>query len=283
MATQLSVANVVAASDLSIPVNRPVTIVTELKPPQKPSHYTEYDDSSAMEWLKSNVQHSWWLDASYKTPITSAFPSAHFNKIYGEFLEKESFGLTQADNVSIISEWCLLREILWMFLYNDNNGEKIDSNYGFKFFTLDLATQEVRVNENVSLASATTQGSCAMVAKFVPFMTYSYRLRTFVQRTLNYDFSEGDIEPPQTIQCYAIGLKHFLHAFAKVICQKEAEIIKQDPFEVHSIIRLFVELQPQFTILEHLFEIHESCYLDYRLYPGMLGWYASVNASTIVN
>lgn len=203
----------------------------------------------------------------YKEPIHSEFPSANFNQIYGKFLEKETSGAYRADDVSIISEWCLLREIIWMFNYSYNPGEIIDPDYGFKFFALNQATDEIVVKDRVSLASVSTQGTKAMLEKFTPHMTYLYRLRKFVLEIVQYNRIDGAVEPPQTVQCYAIGMQDFLREFLRVLCQKEAAIIERDPFEVHTVIRLFVEMQPHCRFLEQLYDIHQSCYLDYRLYP----------------
>lgn len=251
------------------PRPRPVKIVTELRPPQKPLCYTTYDAGDSRQWLESNVQHSWWLDSNYKTPVNSVFPSAHFNRIYGEFLERETNGAYKANNVFITHEWCLLREILWMFLKPARSHATPADKYAMKYFSLDTVTNEIKVNENVALSSASTQGTQAFLQGFAPYMTYAYRLRYFYNEIVCSDWDDGQ-EPPQTVQCYAVAINDFLHSFADVICEIEAEVKKRNMMDVYTVIRLFCELQPHVRMLQYLYEIHSYCYLDYRLYPGGL-------------
>lgn len=252
---------------LQPPEPRPVKIVTELKPPQKPLYYTTFDGANARQWLESNVQHSWWLDPNHKTEVNSAFPSAHFNRIYGEFLERETNGAYKANDVFIAHEWCLLREILWMCLKPARSNATPADKYANKYFALNTVTHEITVNDNVALASVSTQGTRAFLQTFAPYMTYAYRLRYFHYEILGTDWINGE-EPPQTVQCFAEAINHFLREFADAICKIETEVIKQDPMDVYTVIRLFCELRPHFRVLEYLYEIYSHCYLDYRLYPG---------------
>lgn len=257
------------------PPLRSVTIVTELQPPQRFSPFVEFDGSNSLEWLRAHVQHTWWLDPYHQEPVISQFESAHYNRLHYERLHKITGAPIQP--VSIINEWCLLREIIWMLLtepptrHDDPTVGLEPKGDNYKFFHLDVDKKEVTVKPNVSLASATTEGTQDALGELTEYMTMFYRLRHFMRTVLSPNMycssSTEFFYAPNTVQTYAIALGSLLQPLVTTILDKEKEIVRNDPFEKFTLVRFYCEMKLEFARLEYLYEIHTKCYLDYNVYP----------------
>lgn len=98
-------------------------IFATIKPPAPAPHSTPFDSSRSKEWLKDNLQKPWWL------PDESATKS----------------------RPQIITEYGLIREILWTFIRPTN----------CKFFAFDLTEQRVSVRDDL----CATINNVSMVSK----------------------------------------------------------------------------------------------------------------------
>lgn len=254
---------------------RPVTIVSELQPPQRYLPFITFDGSNSLEWLRANVQHSWWQDSHYQEPVVSQFESAHYNRIhYERILKTTNIAIPPA---SITNEWCLLREVFWMLLtepptrHDDSAIGLEPKGNNFKYFHLDVDKKEITVKQNVSLASVTTEGTQDALLELTEYMTMFYRLRHFIRTILCPNMycssSTSFTYAPNTIQTYAIALESLLHPLVNVILEKEQEIVRNEPFEKYTLIRFYCEMKLKFARLEYLYEIHSKCYIDYSMYP----------------
>lgn len=85
------------------------------KEPVKPVYYKSFESTDPESWLKSNVQHSWWKEEESACEVPSLHPGASFSQRWQNHLTKKSLGFIKASPQSMISEYCLIREILWMF------------------------------------------------------------------------------------------------------------------------------------------------------------------------
>lgn len=102
-----------------------------------------FDCSQSEEWLHENIQKNWWSNNNYTNPINSSHASANFCNFWNHHLSLVSNNYIKIENISTISEYCLIREILWMFL----------NPCDCKVFK--IVGEEIVINSNVSLNSTT--------------------------------------------------------------------------------------------------------------------------------
>lgn len=240
---------------------------TNLKPPQKMKPFKEFDASKALEWKEQNTQPSWWLNETNRAKVDSKYPAAKMCELF-----------QIGEKVSTLSEWCLMREILWM-LQLEPHAYAIDSDSSIEkysmFFSLNNETDEITANPNISLASVTVEGIKSILDEFAEVMTMLYRFRKIFSIVFQHleganCFIETKIcTPPYTIQCYANGLKEFLNVIADAIIKLEMEIIEQDPMEIRTIVYVYNELLPQFRLVKTLHDIHTKVYIDFKSNAGL--------------
>lgn len=236
-----------------------------LRPPQKMKFYTEFDASKAIEWKTKNTQPPWWLNEVNRVKIDSEYPAAKICEIF-----------RTNELVSTLSEWCLIREILWMLQLEPEQYEpNVSANRSVsKFFTLNAETNEIFVNENISIASVTVDGIRPILNEFAEMMTIFYRFKKLNETIFQHaraacSLIETSIcAPPYTIQCYAQGLKEFLMVVAEAIIKLEIELIEQNPMEMRSIVYVYNELLPHFRLVKKLNDIHSKVYIDFKTNQG---------------
>lgn len=214
-----------------------------LRPPEKKPIFTEFDSSKAMAWREKNVQNAWW-------------------------------NTSDGDEVNVLSEWCLLREIAWTLQLQplDNERDTETLKKFSKFFSINLSTDEITVNTNVSLANMPVGSLQTILSEFAQVSTELYRFRKFFANVFHTpavnSFLESVQMAPYSIQCYANGLKDFLRIVSKAICDFEMELIGQDLTKTYTVIYLYNELLPHFRKVRILYDIHTKVYIDFKTNAG---------------
>ncbi|XP_031634279.1 gamma-tubulin complex component 5-like isoform X2 [Contarinia nasturtii] len=214
-----------------------------LRPPEKRSIFTEFDASKSEAWRIKNVQNPWWQSEA------------------------------PANSTSVLSEWCLQREIIWMLQMQPLDDIDVERLKKFsKFFTLDTTTDEFSVNTNVTLNSTSVDGLQQILTTFALVSTKLYRFRKFFKIVFEppvvNSFLESAQTAPHTIQNYATGLKDFLRIVNEAIFDLEAQLIEQDLTETHTIIYLHNQLLLHFRKVHILYDIHMKVYIDFKINEG---------------
>lgn len=220
-----------------------------LKPPEKKPILMEFDGSKAIEWQQNNVQKPWWRAPNRCTVTT------------------------------ILSEWCLLREIIWTLQLNpieDNQAsvasvpaqpEKIA-----RFFSLNAQSNEINVNLDVSLTNMSAESLQSILSEFAAAATKLYRFRQFFAAVFQppsvNQFLESVQLAPHSIQCYANGLDDFFQIISTAICDLEIELIQQNFTETYTVIYLYNRLLPHFRMINMLYDIHQNVYIDFKTNAG---------------
>lgn len=95
----------------------PIVVLTHsiFKEPVKPVDYNKFESINPEDWLKNNLQHTWWKEEESSCEVPSLHPGASFSQQWQDNLKKKSLGFIKISQQSMISEYCLIREILWMF------------------------------------------------------------------------------------------------------------------------------------------------------------------------
>lgn len=236
-----------------------------LNPPQKPLPSIAFDSTKSTVWLRDNVQHSWW-HRDYQVPVCSDFDAANTCKLHQERITKLSGGLVKLPAASTASEWCLMREIIWMLqIEPDTSAAGIS-----KFFSITTGDKtKIVPNQNVSLASVTVDGIQSILAEFAAHMTILYHFRQFLRCVFGGGNKGGSQAPAaHTIECYANAVQGFMASMSTFLLAKETELIQQDPMVVHSVVKLLNDLRPHARQMQQLYAIHVQCYLDFRTHSN---------------
>uniref|UniRef100_A0AAG5D3N1 Gamma-tubulin complex component n=1 Tax=Anopheles atroparvus TaxID=41427 RepID=A0AAG5D3N1_ANOAO len=231
-----------------------VVVFSQVEPPRQEEIYRTLVMADAASWLEENLQNRWWSDPHYQTVVNSEHKVASFCNFWTEHIVKASHGFLKSEPVSTVSEYCILREILWMFT------NPVDC----KLFRID--DDQIWINSNVSLPSTTEHGIQTFLLNFTECMTITYRLRNFCNNIL--EDTAKSLPAPHTFECYAAGVKSFLNHMEKVMIAKETELMRQEPGKTHTIITFFHELEPELFVLKKLYDIHRFSVLDWTKFPA---------------
>uniref|UniRef100_A0A182PRU9 Gamma-tubulin complex component n=1 Tax=Anopheles epiroticus TaxID=199890 RepID=A0A182PRU9_9DIPT len=229
-------------------------VFNKIEPPRQEDSYVTFSEEFAVDWLQEHTQPGWWDDLQYKVKVNSDHRGASFCDFWTERIVKVSHGFLKSDPVSTVSEYCILREILWMFT------NPVDC----KLFRID--DDQIWINTNVSLSSTTEHGIQTFLLNFTEYMTIAYRLRNFCRSILEHQ--PRSLPAPHSFECYAAGVKSFLDHMESVMIQHEKELIKQEPGKTYTIIKLFHELEPELFVLKKLYDIHKFSVLDWTKFPA---------------
>lgn len=231
-----------------------VIVYRRVESPQRDLGYESFDGSLSEQWLKEHVQTSWWKDPKAKAEVNSSHEGASFCDYWNQTILKASYSFIKPDPVSTVSEYCLIREILWMFTNPTN----------CKFFRID--DDQIWINPSVSLSSATERGLHTFLVNFTQNMTIVYRLRNFCRRVS--EATSNPIPAPYSFECYASGIYDFLVHLEATIVGLEKQVVAQEPDRIFTIITLFHDLEPEFQLLANLNDIHRFSVLDWTKFPA---------------
>ncbi|XP_070500907.1 gamma-tubulin complex component 5-like [Chironomus tepperi] len=222
---------------------------TRLQPPQKPSVYEKVKLNNTLKWLKDNVQNSWWnIEEMTDTGVSSSHKAANFYTDWQRHLTRKSLGFIKPPPVSLLSEYCLLRETLWMFLNPVN----------CKFFKIEK--EEISLRQNVCLPSTTIESLHIFLEELVKSMNIMNRLKMSIRNALKNPALN------HTLENYYGLIEKFLDEITEFFV-KEEEVLKEDE-EIYTIITLHDKMQPHSKMLNMLWNIHESCILNDDKYPS---------------
>ncbi|KAH8333899.1 hypothetical protein KR059_004419, partial [Drosophila kikkawai] len=197
-----------------------------LVPPMAVSHYEE---SVRDEHLLPRTIHAPWWRQNVKT---FALPGDadhldNFAVTYVQFLNLKTVGLMELRPPSTITEACLMREILFMFVRPASCG----------FFAFDRETRRIRVRDHISIPTATTVGGQPFVfAKISPSLSaFQYTLSGFLEANvlpaledmleLRHIIDEHTLSSHEastgTLECFAYGLRDLVDPISELLVAYE--------------------------------------------------------------
>ncbi|XP_053692740.1 gamma-tubulin complex component 5 [Sabethes cyaneus] len=235
-------------------LDKQVVVFTRVDPPKRDQGYEQFNGTKSEQWLRENVQTCWWKNSQTKAEVNSSHTGASFCDYWNRTILKASHSFMKLDPVSTVSEYCLVREILWMFINPTD----------CKFFRID--DDQIWINPNVSLSSATERGLHTFLLNFTEHMTIVYRLRNFCHKIS--ETTSNPIPAPYSFECYASAVRNFLDHLEAFIVQLEKEVIAQQPDRIFTVITLFHELDSEFRQLKNLYDIHRFSVLDWTKFPA---------------
>ncbi|XP_044764094.1 LOW QUALITY PROTEIN: gamma-tubulin complex component 5-like [Coccinella septempunctata] len=186
--------------------------------------------------LKSTIQHTWYNMDYFSEKPASMREEANVGILWEDYLESETHGLLGLDKISFISEYKVIREIIWQM-------------FGMhKSFVFYFKGNELNIRSDVSIASVRNVTFNAFLQQFLQYIELLEFFRTFIVSTQDLC---------QTYVCYGIAIrKNILEPIYKKLIDIEEIVRKQE--ETYTLLRLANDLGPIFEPLQVLKELHDK-------------------------
>lgn len=225
------------------------TSSSSFKPPQKMQIFEKHKIENAEKWLKNHIQHSWWSPKEVTSiDIVSSHSAANFCLAWQKHLSRSSMGFIKPQPTSLLPEYCLLREILWMFI-NAND---------CKFFKLE--NEEISLRSNVTMPSTSTESLHIFLADFVTSMNFIYKLNRAVEK------STRTSSLSHTLEKYFNLLQEFLDEIRDFVLMEEEAVKGHEA--TYTVLSLHSKFQPHFKVLAMLWDVHKNCIIDDEKFPA---------------
>lgn len=239
-----------------------------IKPPEPQPNFARFNGANSINWLSSNIQRNWWLDDQHIHPSISSHPESQFCATWSKLVAKvnlQNLGSTTetqqipAATISTISEYCLLREVLWLF------SEPIDC----KMFQIDTQTDTITSRPNVSLNSISVPALRSALRHFTHYATICMRLRRFCD-AVDGCAAESTGPSPHTYECYGQAVRQCMRPFATFIRRTERTVVAQRPDtqRPQSLVGLHRDMEAYTVMLDNLYAVHVAVTLDFRRQPA---------------
>ncbi|KAL5276802.1 TUBGCP5 family protein [Megaselia abdita] len=226
-----------------------------LKPPEPECPYKVFDGSKSLEFLLENCQHSWWIENPSHFEVKTDEPEANFALALNESIKSTSFNLIKVEELSTYSEYALMREMIWMFFGPVNCA----------FF--EIKEDKISVRSNVTIPSVSQKGlKMFLEQNFIPYFAMSKVLKDF-HKSIYSNILTTSSQPPKTYECYAASMKALMEPLLDKVVEWEDRIRHNKPYEVNTILQMFLFLKKDFKFLEQLFSLHMDIALDFNDHP----------------
>ncbi|XP_066148739.1 gamma-tubulin complex component 5 [Euwallacea fornicatus] len=197
--------------------------------------------------LMATIQHTWYKKEHCFMKPESQLREANIGILWEDFVNSQVQGLIPLKPPSIISEYIVIREILWQ-LWRPHNSK-----------TFELVHNTVRPRPDVTLASVRSFAFYTYLNGFIPYIELLEFFRKFevsVQKDL---FEENDLVP-RTYQSYCSCIRAILTPVYKQICNLEDQVRKQET--TYTLINLANDLKNILKPAEVLKRIHDEVIVD---------------------
>ncbi|XP_032580021.1 uncharacterized protein LOC6621086 [Drosophila sechellia] len=220
----------------------------QLAPPQQPRPFTQYWQSDNMDFFRKIHSHWWCQDVHLNALPSSAKPLDNFAVSYVQFLNYNARGLFALPVPKTITESCLLREILFMFVRPAS----------CCFFEFDKATRRITVRDNVSICTVTASTmKNFLLFNVVPALEDMMELRRIID---THTLHLHGVKTTYTVEFFAYGLRDLVQPICQLLIAYEDRVNK-DPAK-NTLIRFTIEFRKHFSQLRLLRELAEDVILD---------------------
>lgn len=224
-----------------------------LKSPKKLMHYRKHNGLQSAQWLAENVQSPWWMNSNCCYTITSKHPSATFCHIWNS--DKNNRNAIQNTIISTTSEYCLQREIIWMFMKPTTN----------KYFKLIDNNQCITINtDNIcSINSVSLDGLRFFIQQFCDPMTKLLEIENFCEK-IRYSFENST----KMYTSFAFNIQKCLEPLYSFLLTYERELIEQQQLQTKSmtVLKLYAQMKSHFQLINDVHTIYVNCVLNLEFY-----------------
>ncbi|KAG5864882.1 hypothetical protein JTB14_036711 [Gonioctena quinquepunctata] len=207
------------------------------------------------EELLNTIQHSWYNQNYVHEAPFSDLREANVGIHWEKFLEKQVMGLIVMPKVSVISEYKVIREILWQ-LWNPHTSA-----------VFELVGNRLKPKENVTISSARSMTLESFLQnQFIPLIEILEFFRNF-SKSLDIDSDENIMSVPQTYRSYNNSLQNIMRPIYVRISKLEDKVREQE--STYTLLNLAKDLgdilQPVFLLKK----IHNQVVIDMKSHSTM--------------
>ncbi|XP_016992335.2 gamma-tubulin complex component 5 isoform X2 [Drosophila takahashii] len=221
----------------------------QLAAPQPPVPATKLSQSLRnTEMLERRIHAHWWRpDVHLNTLPPNSTPLGNFAVSYVQFLNRQARGMLQLPLPKTVTESCLLREILFMFV----------APASCCFFEFDETKRRISVRSNVSVCNTTAPNLKAYLElNVVPALEDMLELRRIIDaHTVHFN----GMQTTGTLECFAYGLRDLLRPISQLLIAYEDRVVKEP--ENTGLLRFVSEFSRHFKQLRLLRHLGEDCIL----------------------
>lgn len=208
------------------------------------------DYSNPKEYLKSNVQNTWFTKDHICLLPESTNIEANIGIKWEEFFENKTYGMIPRSNV--ITEYLAVREILWQFF------SPTSANV-FK-----LVGDKIIPRDDVTISSVRQPTFEIFLQSFVPYFALLQEFRTFYDNVWAKDDEDILTVSSNTYQNYATSYqKNIIEPVLQQLVAIERETVKQET--TLTILSLAKDVKQIFKQVAVLKEIHQNVTLDFYI------------------
>ncbi|PSN50141.1 hypothetical protein C0J52_15095 [Blattella germanica] len=197
----------------------------------------------AEDWLDSNIQQTWALSLDQSESTISRFPSANLANYWNQYLKDQD---NSSDyHVNILSEYKILRQILFMFYTTSSTQLFEESN------------KKISVKPGFTIPSLTKECLTSFLNDLCPYFEMLKEFRSFGE-----DLNKSCNQPPNTYIAYWNEVKEFLRDFNDFLISIERKVKKQDG--IYTLLKLKNDLQPKLAELRCIYSLHARAIYDWK-------------------
>ncbi|KAF4527916.1 hypothetical protein B566_EDAN011307 [Ephemera danica] len=208
----------------------------------------EHEAQHEEEELESKVGESWKaMDSGYQFPATQPsqhFPAANF---ITSWLDREG----QGTSVRVLSEYMIVRELLWALRDPTASGLVFQYDDAGKF----------SVAKDLAVCSLTPKALQAALSKFCPVLELLYEMQTFVDDLIP-SIDKDTKFPLSTYKAYASGLNIIFTQQNAILLDLEKKVMMQDKTATVQSVSGILHDWVQFQLA--LFSIHKKASEDWK-------------------
>ncbi|KAH1019005.1 gamma-tubulin complex component 5 [Dendroctonus ponderosae] len=198
------------------------------------------------EELLATIQHSWYNDDSFMMRPKSDWREANIGILWEEYLQDQFQGLASLKSSSIISEYKVIREILWQIWKPHNS------------CTIQLVGNSIKPRPDVSLASIRSYAFYNYMNEFLSYIELMDLFRKF-DNSLQEDVGADMI--CRTYQSYGSSIRKICDPIYKRLSELEDTVRQQE--STFTLLNLASELRIIMQPLKILKDIHDQVTIDY--------------------
>ncbi|XP_066257824.1 gamma-tubulin complex component 5 [Euwallacea similis] len=197
--------------------------------------------------LMATIQHTWYKKEHCFMKPESRFKEANIGILWEDFVNNQVQGLIPLKPPSIITEYIVIREVLWQ-LWRPHNSKAFE-----------LVHNTVRPRPDVTLASVRSFAFYSYLNGFIPYIELLEFFRKFEDSVQKDLFEENDLVA-RTYQSYCSCIRAILTPVYKQICDLEDQVRKQET--TYTLINLADDLKNILIPAKVLKRIHDEVIVD---------------------
>ncbi|XP_018570700.1 gamma-tubulin complex component 5-like [Anoplophora glabripennis] len=201
------------------------------------------------EELLATIQHTWYNQTRFHMTPFSEWREANIAIHWDKFLENQVMDLIPIEKSCILSEYKVIREILWQLW-------SLHTSAVFQ-----LERNNIKPKPDVTIASIRAEPFERFLTQFIPYMEVLNFFREF-SKSLEIQTYDCITEVPQTYRSYDNSLQKILRPIYRKLSELEDRVREQET--TYTLLKLYRDLQSILEPVMILKKIHKEVVVDFN-------------------